>query len=140
MKVMDFVFYDNEDLRESFKQVWKDYSTRLHEATKENLVTLVLKKNIAEDYLYKGICRAERMLIKELNNIIDLDISKHKASISEYDIFSIYKAIQLVIIYESFVNRVNGDISDKAKKMRSGYAAVFMIRKKKMEKYGIKIV
>lgn len=88
MKVMDFVFYDNEDLRESFKQVWKDYSTTLHEATKENFATLVLKKNIAEDYLYKGICRTERILIKESNDIIDLDISKHKASISEYDIIS----------------------------------------------------
>ena len=88
MKVMDFVFYDNEDLRESFKQVWKDYSTTLHEVRKEDFATLVLKKNKAEDYLYKGICRTERMLIKESNDIIDLDISKHKASISEYDIMS----------------------------------------------------
>lgn len=82
MEVMGFLFYD-EDVKKSFHQVWRDYSNSLSEISKGDLTILLVRKNTAEDALYKSICRTERFN----TGIID-DSQAKEVEISEGDILS----------------------------------------------------
>lgn len=82
MEVMDFLLYD-EHLQNDFREVWREYSGSLCEISKGDLTVLLAKKNLAEDSLYKSICRTERFN----SGIID-DTQATEIEITEGDILS----------------------------------------------------
>ncbi|MGB4661745.1 MAG: DEAD/DEAH box helicase family protein, partial [Mobilitalea sp.] len=90
MEVMKFLFYDQSKLV-SFHQVWKDYSNSLCELNTGNITLLLAQKNSAEDSLYQGICRTER-----LNSGIIDDSAAREVSISTGDILS-YSEMQTLL-------------------------------------------
>ena len=90
MEVMNFLFYE-ENKRQSFQTVWRDYSSSLCELSNDSLTLLVAQKNRAEDVLYQGICRTERFN----TGIID-DSGVNEVRISTGDIFS-YDAMQTLL-------------------------------------------
>ena len=90
MEVMRFLFYSDHKHKQ-FHGVWQDYSKALCEISKENLTVLIAKKNTAEDELYQGVCRTER-----LNSGIIDDSGAAEISISEGDIIS-YSAMQSIL-------------------------------------------
>lgn len=96
MTVMNFIFEEEKEINNKFKEVWRDYSTALNLVTKDNFAALVLKKNEAEDYLYKGICRTERMLVPHSEDILDDDKSKDKVKVDDFDILSFVQMDHLV--------------------------------------------
>ena len=87
IEVMEFLFYD-EEKRQSFRTIWKDYSSSLCEIGSNSLTVLIAKKNQAEDMLYQGVSRTERFN----TGIID-DSGVKEIDISSGDILS-YNAMQ----------------------------------------------
>lgn len=91
--VMDFLF---EKDKETFRKTWLEYSASLQTAQKNGFVVLKNQKTAAEDAMYKGTCRTERISVMEDGDYID-DSSKDKhLEISEGDIKS-YIQIQTIV-------------------------------------------
>ena len=56
-RLMDFLYADGG----RFREVWKDYSRRLSHLKTEKFDVLLASKNVAEDRMYEGMCRTERL-------------------------------------------------------------------------------
>ena len=60
LKLMRFLFREDETGRESFHTVWEDYSNKLSHISSETFDALVISKQKAEYKMYDVICRTER--------------------------------------------------------------------------------
>ena len=67
--VMDFLFEKN---KEEFQKVWKEYSDALQTAQANGFELLVNRKEIAENEMYKGVCRTERLSVMSGEDFIDV--------------------------------------------------------------------
>ncbi|WP_423798192.1 DEAD/DEAH box helicase [Neobacillus sp. SAB-20_R2A] len=88
MQVMDFLFEKQPDHRQKFRQVWNDFSIALSQLTSNDFAILSAKKQAAEDYLYKGIARTERMLVDGAGSLISSSMEKNILNITEQDVLS----------------------------------------------------
>ncbi|MCS0543056.1 hypothetical protein NXY55_24055, partial [Aeromonas veronii] len=79
-QVTNFLFEKKPDQQQRFETVWKDYSTALSEFTHHDLVILNAKKQEAEEQLYKGIARTERMLAEGASELIKGRVEKLEVS------------------------------------------------------------
>ena len=61
MEVIGFLFEHQADLRQEFKTAWTNYSTTLNEITGGDAALIVARKQRAEECLYDGVCRTERI-------------------------------------------------------------------------------
>lgn len=93
-QVMSFLF--NEESRQhEFKDIWNNYSVKLREIDLDDLSIIQVKKS-AEDAMYQGVCRTERIsAIKTGDFIDDTSVKKH-LRITEKDVQSYVQAQQLL--------------------------------------------
>lgn len=83
-QVMDFLFQGEE---ETFHNIWKNYSVMLNEV-KAGDSTILQVKNRAENAMYKGVCRTERISVMDTGDYIDdQDVKKH-LEVQDYDVLS----------------------------------------------------
>lgn len=88
MQVTDFLFEKHPEHRQTFKRVWEDFSTSLSEVSTQDFAMILAKKQAAEDSLYKGIARTERILEEETSGISDRTVDKAPLQITEDDVAS----------------------------------------------------
>lgn len=130
LEVMNFLFSD-EERRRNFREVWHNFSVSLREISDENL-TIIDIKNIAENAMYEGVCRTERMLVDQECTMLDDSGAKSPISITEKDILSYVEADTLL----REVGNKTGVPSDYVKS--SPYLLSFMENyqlKKELKKY-----
>lgn len=84
--VINFLF-DNDERIGDFKKVWNNYSVALHELKEGDSAILALKE-AAENELYQGICRTERISVMDNGDYTDDSAVKEHIKISEKDIQS----------------------------------------------------
>ena len=92
LQVMDFLF---EDKKSEFHRVWSDYSVALHEMSDGN-TTMIQVKNAAEDAMYAGVCRTERVSVMESGDYTDDSSVKTPLTVSDKDILSYIEAGNLL--------------------------------------------
>ncbi|MBQ7768478.1 MAG: hypothetical protein IJ403_06320 [Oscillospiraceae bacterium] len=92
LQVMDFLF---EDKKSEFHRVWSDYSVALHEMSDGN-TTMLQVKNAAEDAMYAGVCRTERVSVMDSGDYTDDSSVKTPLTISDKDILSYIEAGNLL--------------------------------------------
>lgn len=97
LEVMDFLF-DNEQKKVEFREVWTDYSRSLREISRDNITILNIQnlKRQAEDSMYGGVCRTERMLIDNQGSILDPGQAKTSLKVTERDVLSYIEADKLI--------------------------------------------
>lgn len=83
MGVID-ILLDDKNKRESFDEVWKDYSNHLLELKSEDFSALIVSKQAAEKKMYECICRTER----RNEAIIDVAGASAMQAISDADVSS----------------------------------------------------
>lgn len=88
MQVVDFLHEESEEDRINFRKAWGQYSKALNNVTDESFTDLIDKKKEAENQLYKGICRTERMVVQGANNILDINNANNNVKVTEEDIMS----------------------------------------------------
>lgn len=93
-KVMDFLF-DDEDKYTDFKEVWKNYSVALREL-KPGDDTIIHKKKMAENAMYQGVSRTERLSVMESGDYIDDRSVKYHMQVGENDINSYIQMAKLL--------------------------------------------
>lgn len=84
LQVMDFLFTDS---RQQFRKVWSDYNIALHEMKNGDSAIIQIKKN-AEDAMYAGVCRTERISVMESGDYTDDSSVKQPIKVSGEDILS----------------------------------------------------
>ncbi|MCQ2285738.1 MAG: DEAD/DEAH box helicase [Bacteroidales bacterium] len=87
-----------ESKKNKFDKVWENYSKSLHELRNNNDAILYLAENVkkAENELYEGMCRTERISVMESKDFIN-DNSKDVAlKIVENDVKSYLDAVKLI--------------------------------------------
>ncbi len=83
-QVMDFLFEGNNS---DFHTVWKDYSVVLNELKAGDSAIIQVKK-AAQDAMYQGVCRTERISVMESGDYTDDSSIKDHLQIQENDIVS----------------------------------------------------
>ncbi|RBN40432.1 hypothetical protein DMN50_15215, partial [Priestia megaterium] len=96
MQVIDFLYENEPGRKAKFKQVWNDYSVALSEASYQNFSMISVEKQKAEDYLYGGICRTERMVVDGAGELIHATLEKGQLDVTENDILAYVEADQLL--------------------------------------------
>ena len=92
LQVMDFLFAGHTG---EFHRVWSDYSIALHEMSVGN--TAIIKvKNAAEEAMYSGVCRTERISVMDSGDYTDDSSVKHPLVVTEMDIASYLAAGNLL--------------------------------------------
>lgn len=94
LQVMDFLFYEDSKKRE-FRDVWHNYSMNLRELSSDHSSILSVKRK-AENSLYQGVCRTERMAAMDINHLIDDKKSDSALNITKNDILSFIQMETLV--------------------------------------------
>lgn len=84
LQVMDFLFAGHPG---EFHRVWADYSIALHELSAGSTAILQIK-NAAEDAMYSGVCRTERISVMDSGDYTDDSSVKKPLTITEMDIAS----------------------------------------------------
>lgn len=84
-KVMFFLF--NKE-KEKFRNTWEEYSKCLQNAQKHGFTVLKTKKLLAEDAMYKGTCRTERLSVMSDGDFIDDSSKNEHLKITKNDILS----------------------------------------------------
>ena len=92
LQVMDFLFAGHSA---EFHQVWSDYSVALHELNGGS-TAIIQVKNAAEEAMYSGVCRTERISVMDSGDYTDDSSVKHPLSVSEMDITSYLDAGNLL--------------------------------------------
>ncbi|MGE7661314.1 DEAD/DEAH box helicase [Peribacillus sp. NPDC097197] len=87
MQVTDFLFEKHPEHQQNFKKVWHDYSFALSQLEFQDFAMVTIKKQKAEDSLYKGIARTERMLVEGASELIDSSVGS-PLRITENDVLS----------------------------------------------------
>ncbi|MHB8064915.1 MAG: DEAD/DEAH box helicase family protein, partial [Ruminiclostridium sp.] len=93
-EVMSFLF-DDEERKIKFKEVWHNFSVSLREVSAGKLAVIEIKKK-AENAMYEGVCRTERMIVDRECAIFDDSGSKTSIAITEKDILSFVEADNLL--------------------------------------------
>lgn len=102
MDVMKFLYPKNDRFNQ-FKSVWQDYSIALKEIHENGTSMLVLEDKVkkAEQEMYGGVCRTERISVMDNGDYTD-DSSKHQTlKIFEADIKSYIQAAGLMEVLDS---------------------------------------
>ena len=84
LQVMDFLFSGNT---KDFRRVWSDYNVALHELH-EGDTSIIRVKNAAEDAMYQGVCRTERISVMDSGDYTDDSSVKYPITVAEEDIRS----------------------------------------------------
>ena len=84
LQVMDFLFKGNT---KDFRKVWTNYNVALHELH-DGDTTIIQVKDAAEDAMYQGVCRTERISVMESGDYTDDSSVKCPIPVSEEDIRS----------------------------------------------------
>lgn len=92
LQVMDFLFAGHSG---EFHRVWADYSVALHELSTGSTAILQVK-NAAEDAMYSGVCRTERISVMDSGDYTDDSSVKKPLTITEMDIASYLAAGNLL--------------------------------------------
>lgn len=92
LQVMDFLFAGESG---AFRRVWTDYSVALHEMSSCSS-SIIQIKNAAEDAMYSGVCRTERISVMDCGDYTDDSSVKHPLSVTEMDIESYLAAGKLL--------------------------------------------
>jgi len=88
MDIMEFLFEHQPHEKNRFKTAWKNYSVTLNEIQHKDLAIILGQKNQAEEKLYNGICRTERMKVPGAADLVDEKFQKETLSVHEDDILS----------------------------------------------------
>lgn len=91
-QVMDFLF---EEKKDKFHEVWADYSISLHEMKQKNDAVIQIKQR-AEDAVYQGACRTERISVMDSGDYTDDESVHHALKISENDVKAYLEAGNLL--------------------------------------------
>ena len=92
--VMNFLNI-TQDEKDTFREVWADYSVKLKELSKGD-TTVITAKRAAEDAMYQHICRTERISASENADIINDTDVRIPLSVMEQDIKSYLQAQKLL--------------------------------------------
>lgn len=92
--VMDFLF-DDEKKQNHFREIWSNYSVMLREMKEGDIGIIQIKKQ-AENAMYQGVCRTERVSVMNSGDYIDDSSVKKHIEICENDIKSYLEAGQLL--------------------------------------------
>ena len=92
LQVMDFLFAGHTG---EFHRVWSDYSIALHEMSVGN-TAIIQVKNAAEEAMYSGVCRTERISVMDSGDYTDDSSVKHPLVVTEMDIASYLAAGNLL--------------------------------------------
>lgn len=92
LQVMDFLFAGHAD---SFRKVWSDYSVALHELRSGSSAVIQIK-DAAENAMYAGVCRTERISVMDSGDYTDDSSVKHPLDVTEMDIASYLAAGKLL--------------------------------------------
>lgn len=84
LQVMEFLLGGKTT---EFRKVWSDYNTALHEL-KEGDTSIIRIKDAAEDAMYEGVCRTERISVMESGDYTDDSSVKHPIQVTKEDIRS----------------------------------------------------
>ena len=76
-------------------RVWSDYSVALHEIRTQGAALLQVK-NAAEEAMYAGVCRTERISVMDSGDYTDDSSVKESLSITELDVASYLDAGNLL--------------------------------------------
>ncbi|WP_174615164.1 hypothetical protein [Virgibacillus ihumii] len=96
MQVTDFLFEKHPQHKQEFRRVWGDYSTSLSEVSTQDFAMILAKKQVAEDSLYKGIARTERVLEEGNSDVNNESIDKTTLQITEDDVASFIEMDKLL--------------------------------------------
>jgi len=86
LQVMKFIFNDETKYGE-FKKIWTNYSVVLRETKLVDTTVIELKK-LAEDAMYQGVSRTERISVMDTGDFIDDGSIKYHLQVNENDINS----------------------------------------------------
>lgn len=95
-QLMNFLFESDLTAKATFSKAWSNYSISLSEISISDITILHARKNEAENALYQGICRTERLSIEGADKLIDIQTAKSSLSISEKDVTSYIAAYNLL--------------------------------------------
>lgn len=84
LEVMEFLFKGKIN---DFRKVWSDYNVALHELH-DGDTSIIRIKESAEDAMYQGVCRTERISVMESGDYTDDSSVKYPVPVSENDIRS----------------------------------------------------
>lgn len=93
-EVMKFLFNRDKKFSE-FREIWSKYSVMLRELKEGDTAIINIKKQ-AEDAMYQGVCRTERISAVDSGDYTDDSSVKERLEISEYDIMSYLEAGRLL--------------------------------------------
>lgn len=96
IQLMNFLFERDPTAKATFRQVWSNYSMSLNEISLSNFVILQARKTEAENVLYQGICRTERLSIEGADRLIDIQTARGSLNVSEEDVTSYIQAHNLL--------------------------------------------
>lgn len=92
LEVMKFL---QPDTHQEFKEIWSNYSLKLREIHQDQ-TSIIEACKIAEDAMYQGVCRTERLAAMISDSLIDDTKAKQAINISENDILAFLEAEDLV--------------------------------------------
>ena len=98
-KITDFLFEKNENRNKLFKKEWQQYQITLNSELKSNnpdFSKVIKAKRIAQEILFNGICRTERISDKGTVELINSWKSKGY-SITDFDIKSYQEAYEVFL-------------------------------------------
>jgi hypothetical protein len=97
LEVMKFLL-PNE--HQEFKEIWSNYSLKLREIHQDK-TSIIEARDTAENAMYQGVCRTERMAAIKNSTLIDDTKAKQAIKINENDIIAFLEA-------EDLVKRISG--------------------------------
>ncbi len=93
LEVMRFLFNDQaKNVR--FQEIWSDFAISLREVSAD-LGSVISIKNMAEEEMYHGVCRTERLLVDSRGMFIDDSQTKQSLAVNDNDIVSYIEAENL---------------------------------------------
>lgn len=93
-QVMDFLFGNGQKDTE-FKEVWKNYSVALNELKAGDGAIIQIKEQ-AENAMYQGVCRTERISVMDSGDYTDDSSVKKHLAVDENDINSYLQMAKLL--------------------------------------------
>lgn len=93
-QVMDFLF-DNGKKDAEFREVWKNYSVALNEMKTGDSAIMQIKEQ-AENAMYQGVCRTERISVMDSGDYTDDSSVKKHLTVDENDINSYLQMAKLL--------------------------------------------
>lgn len=95
MQVMRFLFKDPAE-RSHFEKTWTQYSDTLRFLRQNDINVVLASKEAAENELYRGMCRTERLSVMNGEDFIDSESTRQPLNITPDDIRSYVEGCQLL--------------------------------------------